>query len=346
MDNSVIDLRSDTVTRPSAAMREAMLAAPVGDDVFGEDPTINELEALAAELMGHEAALFVPSGSMANLIAQLVHTRRGDEVIIGEDSHCLLHEVGAGAALAGVQYDVVAGSPLISAEKVAERIKVPSFHTPGTGLVWIENTHNMGGGLVYPLEEVRRIAALCRERGLPLHIDGARVFNAACALGVPPRDIAALGDSVSFCLSKGLGAPVGSVLCGSREFRVKAHRFRKMLGGGMRQAGILAAAGIFALRHNVARLAEDHALARRAAEGLRGSDGIDLDPASVVTNIVIGRVTCGPAERIEQRCAARGVLVLALEGNRLRLVTHLDVDRAGVDRAVAVIREELGRRAS
>ncbi len=339
--SEIVDLRSDTVTRPSAGMREAIARAPVGDDVFGEDPTVNELEARAADLMGKPAALFVPSGCMANLIAQMIHVRRGDQVIVGQDCHIVLHEVGSGAALAGVQYDVVPGDGLITADDVEERIKAPSFHTPGTGLVWIENTHNMGGGRTTPLAEMQRIAALCRGRGLPVNLDGARIFNAAAALGVPARALADCADTLSFCLSKGLGAPVGSVFCGSGEVRREAHRLRKMLGGGMRQVGLLAAAGLYALDHNIDRLAEDHANAQRLASGLAGAPGLIVRPERVETNIVIAELTDGDEEQFVERCGERGVLFLALGRRKVRFVTHLDVDAAGVDRAVGLVRDVL-----
>lgn len=335
----IVDLRSDTVTRPSPAMREAIARAPVGDDVFSEDPTVNELETRAAELIGKPAALFVPSGCMANLLAQMVHVRRGDEVIVGQDCHIVRHEVGSGAALAGAQYDVVPGDGLITADDVEERIKAPSFHTPGTGLVWIENTHNMAGGRITPLAEMQRIRDLCRGRGLPVHLDGARVFNAAAVLGIPASTLADCADTVSFCLSKGLGAPVGSLFCGSSEIRREAHRLRKMLGGGMRQAGLLAAAGLYALAHNIARLADDHALARRLAKGLADIPGLVVRPDRVETNIVIAELARGDEEEFVERCQVRGVLFLALGRRKVRFVTHLDVDSAGIDQALEVIRE-------
>ena len=340
MEHPVVDLRSDTVTLPSPAMREAMAAAPVGDDVFSEDPTIHALEELAAELTGKEAGLFVPSGCMANLIAQMVHVRRGDEVVLGAGAHTVLHEVGAGAAIAGVQYSVIPGNGLFTAEQVEERVKAPTFHTPGTGLVWIENSQNAGGGLIFPQAEVEKIAAVCRRHRLPLHLDGARMFNVAVASGKTAAEIAAPFDSLSFCLSKGLGAPVGSVLCGTKEFRTAAHRLRKMLGGGMRQAGIVAAAGIYALKHNVERLAEDHARARRLAHALAPSPHLRVDPAAVQTNIVVARLPAGEAEDLVARCERRGVRFLDLDRRRVRLVTHLDVDGPAIERAAKVIAEE------
>lgn len=331
-----VELRSDTFTLPTAPMREAMHRAELGDDVFAEDPTVNELEALAARVTGKEAALYVPSGCMANLIAQLVHVRRGDEVIVGQDAHIVRHEVGSGAAIAGAQYNVIPGTGLITAGEVEARIQDPTFHTPGTGLVWIENTHNMSGGRTVSVAETERIAAVAHARRLPVHLDGARLFNAAAALRVPASALTAPVDSVSFCLSKGLGAPVGSMLCGSGAFRRDAHRFRKMLGGGMRQAGVLAAAGIYALTHHVERLADDHARAQRLAEGLAGIAGIGVDPALCETNIVIARVADAPA--LVARCAAFGVRFLALGPRLARFITHLGVDDAGVERAIEVVR--------
>lgn len=340
MNDVVIDLRSDTFTLPSEAMREVIARAAVGDDVFGEDPSVNDLEALAAQLTGKEAALFVASGCMANLIAQMVHVRRGDEVILGQDSHAVLHEVGSGAAIAGAQYSVIPGNGLFTAAQVAERIQMPTFHTPGTGLVWVENTHNWSGGRIFPQRELDAIGALCHERCVPLHLDGARVFNAAAATGLSVARIARPCDSLSFCLSKGLGAPVGSVLCGTREFRASAHRYRKMLGGGMRQAGILAAAGLFALKHNATRLVEDHALARRLAAGLAGAPGLDVDPNAVDTNIVLVGLNRVGADDFVLRCQRRGVLCLARDPRRVRLVTHLNVDPREIDRAISIMREE------
>lgn len=341
MSGSVIDLRSDTVTRPSPAMREVMARAPVGDDVYDEDPTVIELEARSAELAGKQAGLFVPSGSMANLIAQMVHADRGSEVIVGESSHCVLYEVGAGAAIAGVQYNVIPGGGLFTADQAAARIKEPTFHTPGTGLLWVENTHNMGGGVIFPQEEIGRLGALAREHGLPLHMDGARIFNAAVASGKPLTELAREVDSLSFCLSKGLGAPIGSVMVGSAEFRVKAHRLRKMLGGGMRQVGIIAAAGLYALEHNVERLAEDHRRARHLAEAVGAMPGMRVDLETVQTNIVMADVTTGRAAELVERCKPEGLLFHGLSSGRVRFVTHLDLDDEQIERSLAILRQAL-----
>lgn len=318
-----------------------MAAAEVGDDVLGDDPTVLKLEDEAARRTGKEAALFVPSGSMANLIAQLVWTRRGDEVIVGQDSHVVIHEVGSGAAIAGIQFHVVPGDGLLDAGEVESRIEKRTFHTPGTGLVSVENTHNMAGGMPYELERLRGIGAVCRRNGVPLHLDGARVFNAAVALGVDVATIAAEADSVSFCLSKGLGAPVGSVLCGTRDFRTEALRFRKMLGGGMRQAGILAAAGLYALAHHVERLAEDHAAARRLAEAIAGHPKAELDPARVRTNILMIGVEGVTPDEMAARCERDGLCFLARDGKRVRLVTHLDVAPQDIDRAARIFTSHL-----
>jgi threonine aldolase len=339
---SPIDLRSDTVTKPTPEMREAMACAEVGDDVYAEDPSINELEALAAEMTGMEAGLFVPSGCMANLIAQLCHVRRGDEVVCGEDSHCIRWETGAGAAVAGVQYAVVPGHGHFEARDVEPRYKKADFHTPGTALIWVENSHNMGGGRVQPLEEIDELRRFCDDVEVPLNLDGARMFNAAIALGVSAAELGQRFDSLSFCLSKGLGAPVGSVLCLPASMRPAAHRFRKMLGGGMRQAGIVAAAGLHALRHHVDRLADDHANARRLAEALAETPGVEVDLAAVQTNIVMARVTGANAKTLVARCKEQGVLFSSLTSGKVRLVTHLGVSEADVDRAIEVIRGGMG----
>jgi threonine aldolase len=338
----MIDLRSDTVTRPSAAMRAAMAAAEVGDDVFGEDPTINRLQERAAAFLGKEAALFVPSGSMANQIALKVHCQPGDEVIVGEGSHNNLYESGAAGAIAGVQLTVAGRGGLFTAAEVEALYKTASNHTNApTRLVCIENTHNRGGGAVWRPREVAEIVEVARARGLALHLDGARLCNAVVAQGVPASSLAAGFDTVSMCFSKGLGAPVGSVIAGSKGLMDRAHRFRKMLGGGMRQAGILAAAALHALDHNVDRLAEDHANARLLAERLGQRPGLSV--AEVQTNIVL--VDLGPglpaAEEAVAGLRTAGVRCIAFGPRRLRLVTHLDVDRAACERAAAIMAEVL-----
>lgn len=343
MANLTVDLRSDTVTQPSEAMREAMHHAPLGDDVYGEDPTVRALEERAAALTGKAAGLFVPSGSMANLIAQLIYVRRGDEVLLGQGSHILFYESGSGAALAGCLYNVVPDAALIRAADVTMHWHAGSFYAPRTALVWVENSHNRAGGAVYPLEQLAAISAACRDLETPLHLDGARVFNAATALGQPVEAIARHVDSLSFCLSKGLGAPVGTVLVGSATFRDAALRFRKMLGGAMRQAGVLAAAGLFALEHNLVRLADDHRRAQRLAQGLAAAASLRIDPQRVVTNLLLIDLPAGRAAALCQACRAEGVLFSAVTPSRVRLVTHLDVDDAGIARAIEVIGRQAER---
>jgi threonine aldolase len=335
-----IDLRSDTVTRPTAAMREAMARAEVGDDVYGEDPTVNRLQERAAALLGKEAALFVPTGTMANQIALLVHCERGDEVLVGEGAHCMLYESGAGSAWAGVSFAVVGRGGTFSAAECAAAIKPPEYHFPRTRLVALENTHNRGGGRVFPQGAAIAIAETAHARGLRVHLDGARIWNAAAATSQSPATLAAPADSVSACFSKGLGAPAGSVVCGSREFVARAHRFRKMLGGGMRQTGVLAAAGLHALEHHLARIGDDHAHARLLAERLAGVAGIACDVGGVETNIVNFDLPGGDAARFA-----------AIAPERVRAVTHLDVTRADIEdavdrltRAVADLAHESGTR--
>jgi threonine aldolase len=340
---AMIDLRSDTVTRPTPSMREAIARAVVGDDVWGEDPTAIALEERVAGLLGKEAALLVPSGTMANQVALLTHTHRGDEVLVGWGSHCYCYESGAGAALAGVQFQVIGREGLYTAEDVAAALRPPELHLPPTSLVWLENTHNRGGGRIFPQADVVAIAALARQHGLAIHIDGARLLNAAVATGRSPRDLAEPADSTSICLSKGLGAPAGSVLAGSRRFIGRARRFRKMLGGGMRQVGILAAAGLYALEHHVDRLAEDHQKARALAESLAGLPGVRLQPERPDTNIVIfDLVPPAPdAPTLLQACRSRGLLLSQMSLRRVRAVTHLDVDAESCRAAAAILRELL-----
>jgi threonine aldolase len=317
-----IDLRSDTVTRPTPAMRNAMAAASVGDDVYGEDPTVIALERRVAGLLGKEAALFVPSGTMGNQIALLAHTRPGDEVLVGEGSHCMWYESGAGAALAGVQFQVVGRAGLFSAEELEQNIKPRADYHPRSSLVVLENTHNRGGGRIFPADAVRKIAELARERDLRLHLDGARLWNASIASGRATSELAAPFDSVSVCFSKGLGAPVGSAFVATRETVQHARRLRKMLGGGMRQAGILAAGALYALDHHLARLADDHAAAQSFAAVL--ADGGFSLSFEVQTNIVLFGVD-GDAGEFAQRAAQQGVLINATAPKTLRAVTHLDV---------------------
>jgi threonine aldolase len=342
--SSPIDLRSDTVTKPSAGMRQAMAAAEVGDDVFGEDPTINLLEERAAALLGKEAALYVPSGSMANQIALKVHCQPGEEVVIGEGSHNYFYEAGAAGAIAGVQFSVVGKGGTFTAAEVEDAFKPERNHSLApTRLVCVENTHNRGGGVVWNREDVAGVAAFARAQGLALHLDGARLLNAAVASGVKAADLAAPFDTCSLCFSKGLGAPVGSVFAGSKEHRYRAHRLRKMMGGAMRQAGILAAGALYALDHNVERLREDHANARLLGERLAGVPGLVVDLARQQTNIVLVETSGGlGAEALVAAVRERGVLCLATGARRLRLVTHLDVTRAACERAAELIAEAAG----
>lgn len=337
------DLRSDTVTRPTAEMRAAMAAAEVGDDVYGEDPSVNRLEERVADLLGMESALFVPSGTMSNQIGILVHTRRGDEVIIGEGAHCAWYESGAAAAWAGVQFAVAGKGGLFDASELVAAMKPAGDHYPRTSLVVIENTHNRAGGRIFPERDVEAIARAARERGLGLHLDGARIWNASVAMRCEPRALAKPFDTVSVCFSKGLGAPVGSAFAGSREHVRAARRFRKMLGGGLRQAGVLAAAALYALDHQRQRLAQDHASARRLAEELNGIPGIDVRPSAVETNIVPLSVTHGDAEEFVKRAASVGVLLNATGARSLRAVTHLDLPDAAVDRAAELLKQAWSR---
>jgi threonine aldolase len=335
--NAVIDLRSDTVSKPSDAMRHAMASAEVGDDVFGDDPTVRALEERAAGLLGKEAALFVPSGTMGNLLSVMTHTRPGDEILLGDQSHIFQYELGGAARIANVLTRPLANHEdgSIDPAAIAAAIRQENLHSPGTTLLCLENTHNRCGGAALPLTVMDEMTAVARERKVAVHLDGARVFNAAAALGVPAARIARDCDSVSFCLSKGLGCPVGSVLCGPGEFIERARRNRKLLGGGMRQVGILAAAGLYALDHNITRLSDDHANARVLADGLRKLAPFrPNDPATniVVVDIVQGRLAGWLAE-LEQQ----GVLGVAFGPQRMRLVTHINITREDVDEALARI---------
>jgi threonine aldolase len=330
-----IDLRSDTVTRPTAGMRAAMAAAEVGDDVYGEDPTVNRLEAYAAELLGKEAALFVPTGTQSNLLGVMSHCERGDEYIVGQQAHTYKYEGGGAAVLGSIQPQPLEMEPdgSLDLDRVAAAIKPEDSHFAVTRLLCLENTQ---GGKVLPLEYLGRAHRFARERRLGLHLDGARVFNAAVKQRVPVREIAQHFDTVSVCLSKGLGAPVGSVLCGSRQHIAKARRWRKVLGGGMRQAGVLAAAALYALEHHVDRLAQDHDHARALAEGLSRLPEVQVDPAAVQTNMVFISLSPERAEALRGFLRTRNILLPG--GSHIRLVTHLDVtadDVAAVLQAVA-----------
>ncbi len=340
----VIDLRSDTVTLPTEAMREAMRRAEVGDDVFGEDPTVNRLQELAARKLQKEAALFVASGTMGNLVGVLSHTSRGDEVILEETSHIYNYEVAGMAALGGLQARPLRGTyGILDPEDVRKAIRSPNIHHPRTGLICLESTHNRGGGTFYPLGTLKAIADVAREAGIPVHLDGARLFNAAVASGVPAAEFAAHADSVTFCLSKGLSAPVGSLLVGSADFIERARRFRKMLGGGMRQAGVLAAAGIVALETMVERLKLDHENARLLAEGLAELPGIEIDLKRVQTNIVIFDVHAPriSAPRLVQELEGEGIKLHLIAQDSIRAVTHKDIDREDILLTLQAIRKRL-----
>ena len=337
-----VDLRSDTVTRPTQAMREAMYRAEVGDDVFGEDPTVNELERRAAELSGKDAALFVPSGTMGNQIAVAAHTSPGHEVICEEHSHVVLYEMGSLARFSGcLARTVPTSNGILEWPTIRSRVRGASDHFRGTGLISLENTHNYAGGRVYPMETLRSIRTESSAAGLPVHMDGARVFHAAAALGVELREIAATVDSLTFCLSKGLGAPVGSLLTGNQDFIAQARLVRKALGGGMRQAGVLAAAGLVALEQSPANIPAAHADAKFLAESLATIPGVSVNPAEVETNIIFFDISDTGMTNAEFTGSLResGVLVLGLAPGRIRIVTHQDVDRAGCERAVEAIAE-------
>ena len=344
----IIDLRSDTVTQPTPEMREAMAKAEVGDDVYGEDATVNRLQEMAADILGKEAGLFVPSGTMGNLIAVLSHCGRGDEIILGNKAHIFLYEAGGISALGSVHSQQLPNldDGSIALEDIESGIRGSDSHDPITRLIALENTHNRCGGSVLPLAYTNQVGELAKKHGLSYHLDGARVFNAAAALSVSAKEIATPFDSVTFCLSKGLSAPVGSVLCGSKEFIVKAHRMRKQLGGGMRQAGILAAAGIVALESMIERLGEDHARARRLAEGLAGVSGLTLDKGSPHTNMIfmnladhVEHSTSEVADHLHKRY---GIRIGVTGKRRYRLVVHYWIDDDAVEKTVAGLKEYLG----
>lgn len=333
----MIDLRSDTLTRPSTGMRRAMAEAEVGDDVYGEDPTARRLEERAAELLGKPAALFVPTGTMANQLALLCHCERGNDVLVGESNHCMLYESGAGAAWAQVSFSVVGRSGLFTADEMIAAIKPGEYHFPQTRLCALENTHNRAGGRVFPQSDVIAISQAAHARGIAVHLDGARLWNAAVHTGKSEAELAAPVDSVSACFSKGLGAPVGSVLAGPVELIHKAHRYRKMLGGGMRQVGVLCAAALYALNGQRARLGEDHDNARRLALGLCELSGVVIDPNTVQTNIVLFEITGQGADEWVRRAAEGGVRMSAVGPQHVRAVTHLDVSARDIERALSAL---------
>jgi len=327
----VFDLRSDTVTRPGRAMREAMASAAVGDDVYGEDPTVIELERRVAELLGKDSALFVPSGTMSNQIALLVHTRPGDEVVIGEGAHIAFYESGAGAALAGVQFAEAGAGGLFDAEELSAVVKPQADYHPRTSLVCLENTHNRAGGRIFPQATLESVVERARQHGLSAHLDGARLWHASIATGVSEAELARPFDTVSVCFSKGLGAPVGSALAGAQGALRAARRYRKMLGGGMRQAGILAAGALFALEHQRQRLSLDHDAARLLARLLAALPGVRVVPPE--TNIVSLALDGLDAQAVVLEARGRGLLLNATGPRSLRLVTHLDLSLTDVERA-------------
>jgi threonine aldolase len=340
---AVIDLRSDTVTLPTAAMREAIFRAQLGDDVFSEDPTINRLEAMMAERTGMEAGLLVVSGTMGNVTSVLTHCARGEEAILGDCSHIFINEAGGMSALGGIFPHTIPNQPdgTLRLEDIEGAIRADNIHFPRTRLICLENTHNRCYGAPLTPEYTADVVALAKRRGLLVHLDGARIFNAALALGVDCRELTRGVDSVNVCLSKGLAAPVGSVICGSRAFIARARRTRKMLGGGMRQAGIIAAAGIVALETMIDRLAEDHANARRLAEGIATIGGLATDPARVQTNILYCDLAGGrfsDAEFIE-RLAQKGLRFSHTGPARFRMLTHCGIGAADIDAALAILRD-------
>lgn len=338
----IIDLRSDTVTVPTPEMRKAMYEAEVGDDVYREDPTVNRLEAMAAAKLGKEAGMFVVSGTMGNLVSVLTHTNPGDEIILEEDAHIFTSEVGGSAALGGVMVRTVPGDRGAIDPKVLEAsIRTPNIHHPSTVLICMENTHNRAGGAVVPPEKIALVREVADKYGISMHLDGARIFNASVALGVSPVEIAKYFDSVQFCISKGLAAPVGSLVVGPKEWIERARKWRKMVGGGMRQAGIIAAAGIVALETMVDRLAEDHANARFLVERLAEISGIRVNPEEVETNMVRMDVTPSgmTAAEFVAKMEEKGVLANAVTPYMIRLVTHKDVSRADIEIAIPLIAE-------
>ncbi len=342
----MIDLRSDTVTKPTEGMRQAMATAEVGDDVLGEDPTVNLLQDKMASLLGKEAGLFVPSGTMANQVAIKTHIQPGDEIIINQDAHIYYYECGATAVISGGQFHCLPGEcGILLAEAIEAAIRPSDIHQPPSRLVCLENTHNRGGGSTYTVEQTRSIANLTSHHHIKVHLDGARLFNAALANHTTVDDFANQVDSVSICFSKALGAPVGSVLCGPADFIDEARRYRKMLGGGMRQVGILAAACLYAIDNHVDRLVEDHDNARKLALGLAQISGIQINPHSVVTNIVLFDVaeTGVAADLLAERLKAEGVLTIPFGPTTIRAVTHMDVSAAEIDKALEIIARFLKR---
>ena len=333
----IVELRSDTFTKPNAEMREAMARANVGDDVYGEDPTVNHLEELAAWHTGKEEAVFTPSGTMSNLIAILSWTRPGDEIMVGSESHIFWNEVGGASALGGVLMRTIPNehSGRLNTDDISLAIRGSNIHQPPTRLLCLENTHNRCSGAVLTPLDTQRTADLMGSKDIPIHLDGARIFNAAVALKLPTQSLTERVDSVSFCLSKGLGAPVGSLLCGTSDFIRRARKWRKMLGGGMRQAGVLAAAGVVALNTMIERLADDHVNAHALANGLAKVPGIDVDPSTICTNIVIFKWTAGEVSIFLEKLASHGIMAASPGGQFVRMVTHADVGMDDVEATIS-----------
>lgn len=333
----MIDLRSDTVTKPTPEMRSAMANAEVGDDVIGDDPTVLQLEAYVAELLGKEAAVYMPSGTMTNQVALRVHTEPGDEVILESEAHIYYYEGGAPAALSGVMCRLVKGDRgIFTASDLKQVLRPEDVHFPRTKLVCLENTHNRGGGRIFPLAEIEAIAQVCQDHHLKFHLDGARFWNACIATGIAEADYARPFDTLSVCFSKGLGAPVGSALVGSADLMQRARRFRKLFGGGMRQSGIIAAGALYALQHHRQRLHEDHANAKRLAEGLQQIEGITVNPADVQTNMVVLQ-TVIPAAVLADRLMEQGVAVFAVAPHAIRAVTSLTVTAEQIEQALDIV---------
>jgi len=342
--SEIVDLRSDTVTKPTPQMRAAMAEAEVGDDVFGGDPTINRLQERVAQLLGKEAAIYVPSGSMANQTSLRTHTQPGDEIIAHADSHIYHYEAGAPSAISGCSLKLLQGARgQFTAADVRAAVRPTDSHFPQSSLVVVENTHNRGGGSIWSVDAIAEIREVADEFGLKMHLDGARLMNACVATGRKPTEYTKFFDTVSICFSKGLGAPVGSAVASTADTIRRVHRFRKMFGGGMRQAGIIAAGALYAIDHHIDRLAEDHAHAKRLATALAGMPGVSIDLESVETNIVYFDVhdATGTAKDLCERLHSAGVWMLPIGPQRVRAVTHLDVDAAGIERAVEVLQEVL-----
>jgi len=338
----MIDLRSDTITKPTPPMRQAMAAAEVGDDVFGDDPTVIALEKRTAEILGHEAAVYMPSGTMTNQVAIRTHTEPGDEILVDANAHIYFYEAGASAALSGVMLRFVPGvRGIFTAENVRAVLRPKDIHFPHTKLVCIETTHNRGGGSIWPLDTIAEVAATAREANLKLHLDGARLWNASVATGIPEKQYAQYFDSVSVCFSKGLGAPVGSVLAGNAEFIERARRFRKQFGGGIRQGGIIAAGALYALEHHRDRLAQDHDNARRLARGVANLPNIEVDLDTVETNMVNIQIRSMTAQRFADKLHEAGVYVLATGPNLIRAVTSLEVTDRQIDQAIDIFTDLL-----